>query len=878
MEHFHPTVPAPAKRVVLFSADGLRLDRFLEDDPVTGRPRAPFLRSIMRTRGRWGVSRTHVPTESRPGHIALTSGFFEDVSAVTTLWQRNPVEFDSIFNQSRRAWCWGDPDVLNVILREIPSHVTMALIPPDWFVDAKRSRDASILDQWVFNEVRMFFKRSSHLKVEELSRDKIVFFLHLVGTDTNGHSYMPTSRQYLNNIPKFDKGIEETVELFENYYKDGKTAYIFSSDHGMKTRGVHGTGNPEEIFIPIIAWGAGIGRPEPREPEETHRPSLPYKTILNELKRTDVSQVDTTALMSGLIGAPFAANSIGILPVGFINASIEFKADAAWTNARQIAELFRVKETLARQGTLSVLFRPFGINLQKESQSIREALKLGRHDDAIRLSIDFMRRLLPGLRYYDTYDRLFIGVTIVTTYAGWIALLLVEIFLRPNVELVPETEKLKTLARSDKATLLFIAGSLGFLYITSSPLTYYLYLLLPILIWYRTIKNWSYTSLSTTCSFLDVSLTIVISTVILESILMASFFVQKDYLLLGCCAMALFPLLTESRPTVKIMSAWIVSCFAVGGWIYFSNAKSFVSYAVTVGGILIGLSLIIWARNKILISRLRVTLHTLWILTSLGTVAAFELKTFIVRSEVCLAVMQIFGWSTLVFSFVIPLASSRRMTVRLVSIVLSILPGCILVTTFHDCLFYVTLCFALFSWLCVENSRKFQLDTLKFGQRQEECNRRDFLLSDVRTSVLFLFFCSLAFFGSDCLNSASRGSDVLNDLFIHGPTSRTVLFYWKCLAPFILIGTAVAAVRLLTQISLAKLSLLLVLLSDFLTLHYFFLVTDSGSWKEIGQRIGQCVAMSFLALVPLVTIGLGIQMTGSGFLKRKARFIVKKIV
>jgi phosphatidylinositol glycan class N len=75
-------IRAPAKRLVLFIADGMRADKFFEMD-TTGKPRAPYLHNIMHNKGRWGVSHARPPTESRPGHVAIIAGLYEDPSAVT---------------------------------------------------------------------------------------------------------------------------------------------------------------------------------------------------------------------------------------------------------------------------------------------------------------------------------------------------------------------------------------------------------------------------------------------------------------------------------------------------------------------------------------------------------------------------------------------------------------------------------------------------------------------------------------------------------------------------------------------------------------------------------------------------------------------------
>ena len=70
---------APARRLVLFVADGLRADSLYKN----GLENAPYLNEVLRNLGTWGVSHTKVPTESRPGHVALIAGMYEDPSAIT---------------------------------------------------------------------------------------------------------------------------------------------------------------------------------------------------------------------------------------------------------------------------------------------------------------------------------------------------------------------------------------------------------------------------------------------------------------------------------------------------------------------------------------------------------------------------------------------------------------------------------------------------------------------------------------------------------------------------------------------------------------------------------------------------------------------------
>ncbi len=46
------------------------------------------------------------------------------------------------------------------------------------------------------------------------------------------------SREYLNNIGLVDTGVAELVSVVEDFFGyDGRTAYVFTSDHGMTNWG-----------------------------------------------------------------------------------------------------------------------------------------------------------------------------------------------------------------------------------------------------------------------------------------------------------------------------------------------------------------------------------------------------------------------------------------------------------------------------------------------------------------------------------------------------------------------------------------------------------------------------------------------------------------
>lgn len=804
---------------MLFVADGLRADTLYELDE-NGTSRAPFIRNIIMHEGSWGISHTRVPTESRPGHVALIAGFYEDVSAVAKGWKENPVEFDSLFNESKYTWSWGSPDILPMFAKGASGdHVYT------YSYDAKRedfgAQDATKLDTWVFDNVKDFFHhaRNNQSLFSKINEEKIVFFLHLLGIDTNGHAHRPSSRDYKDNIKKVDDGVKEIVSMFNHFYgNDGKTTFIFTSDHGMTDWGSHGAGHPSETLTPLVTWGAGINYPQ-RVSAQQFDDSFLKEWRLENWKRLDVNQADIAPLMTSLIGVPFPLNSVGILPVDYLNNTDLFKAESMFTNAVQILEQFKVKMTQKKEVTLPFLFTPFKLlSDSKQFNILRKARSYIKHRkfDEVKPS-----HLLPCS---------FVAIGILVAF---------------------------------------------FLLIQACPWTYYVYGLLPVPIWYAVLREFQVVQDLVT-SLLTYPLShfvgyLLVFTLGIE-VLVLSFF-YRYMLTAGLTAFAVWPFLTRLWTRAKVTSlswAFFSVLLAVFPLMPVVGRKPDISLVMGAGLLVLLLSLCVVTslmKRKDSFRKEELLVHLLQVLsTVLSMYVVYSTQSSLLRKQGLPLMNQIISWATLASSLFVPLLSSPAVFQRLFSILLSLMSTYLLLSTGYEAVFPLVLSCLMFVWINIEQETlqqsgvccKQKLTSIQFSYNTDITQFRQLYLDDIRRAFFLVFFLVTAFFGTG--NIASINSFDLASVYcfltVFSPFMMGALMMWKILIPFVLVMCAFEAVQLTTQLSSKSLFLIVLVISDIMALHFFFLVKDYGSWLDIGTSISHYVIVMSMTIFLVFLNGL----------------------
>ncbi|KAL8818235.1 MAG: hypothetical protein Q9191_007984, partial [Dirinaria sp. TL-2023a] len=737
-----PGIEAPAQRLVLFVGDGLRADKAFQSFPdpspansdapgaLDPRPLAPFLRSCVLKRGTFGVSHTRVPTESRPGHVALIAGLYEDVSSVTTGWKLNPVNFDSVFNRSRHTWSWGSPDILPMFKEGAVKGRVDAETYGEEFEDF--TRDATQLDTWVFDKAKGLFNaavKNSTLNAI-LRQDKNVFFLHLLGLDTTGHAYRPYSKEYLHNIKIVDQGVEKVTKLIEDFYADGKTAFVFTADHGMSDWGSHGDGHPDNTRTPLIAWGSGVAKPQlvAQGKAPGHEDGFSADWGLDQVPRHDVAQADVAALMAYLAGLEFPVNSVGELPLSYIARNTKEKAEAALTNARGVLEMYHVKE--ARKKADVLRYKPFPHlgdemhSVERRVHEIRDTIDRGEYEIAIGMSQLLLRLGLDGLRYLQTYDWLFLRALVTLGYLGWIAFAAATVIDMHVLQ--GQTGPSRTVFTSGVFGAIAVA-TLSSLFLRNSPVTYYVYAAFPLYFWEEVLARRGSLSLGCRQLFRDVQSSndyIILGlkalgfVAILEALVL-SYAHRTVYT--GCFLIAAFwPFFygrTFATNNKILIATWTVACQCMSVFTLLPVIKIESTNLILLGGLLMTLIGVLYLlfETSLLASLASggstATASDGFSRTILGVqIGLIMLAMIVTRSSIASiqakkglpAGNQFTGWFVLIASLTIPFLHSLRNNThylhRLVIIFLTFSPIFIILTISYEGLFYFVFASTIVTW------------------------------------------------------------------------------------------------------------------------------------------------------------------------------------
>ncbi|CCF59083.1 hypothetical protein KAFR_0G00500 [Kazachstania africana CBS 2517] len=866
MRTYRSTETPPAKRLFLIVGDGLRADTTFEKvtHPVTGKTEylAPFIRSLVLNNATYGVSHTRMPTESRPGHVAMIAGFYEDVSAVTKGWKENPVDFDSFFNQSRHTYSFGSPDILPMFKdgASDPNKVDAWMYGHE-FEDFTQS--SIELDAYVFRNLdELFYNSTIDATLDfEIKQEGNVFFLHLLGCDTAGHSYRPYSAEYYDNIKYIDEQLSILIPKVHDFFNDDDTAFIFTADHGMSAFGSHGDGHPNNTRTPLVAWGAGLNKPQINKVPIYDNYTESWN--LSHIKRNDVKQADIASLMSYLIGTNYPVNSVGELPLAYIEGKETEKFQAFYNNARSILEQYLVKE---REVIESQFFykeypkfteKSHQIYLQ-EIHDLIDRISQGERDleqAAINLTEELMTITLEGLHYLSTYNWLFVRTIVTFGFIGWI-LYSFTVFLKLFI-LEEKDEALQTSPAN-----YFVFGTLGIflnfvLYYQRSPFNFYMYLLFPLYLWSQILTNKIILQEGVTEFFKGISfvqrILVALTMISIYEGIVYGFFHRWIFTLIFTL-LACYPIMCGHTNAIR-NSLWIGTSVCISIFTLFDAVKIESLNQINAAGILIVLS------SLYALYTLRKNINSYNFSLFMTQISLVVMMLFVTnKSAISLQLRQglprfyqiagwiIFGTSLILMPLLHYLEPNNHYQVRLLVIYLTFAPAFIILTISFESLFYFLFTSYVVQWIEIEAVIKHSDKTTKENWLQL-----------LRVSVIGFFLLQVAFFGTG--NVASISSFSLDSVYrllpIFDPFPMGALLVLKLVIPYVVLSTGLGILNLKLNIKDYTISSLIISTSDILSLNFFYLLKTEGSWLDIGVTISNyCLAiLSSLFMLILEVVG-----------------------
>ncbi|XP_044011908.1 GPI ethanolamine phosphate transferase 1 isoform X2 [Aphidius gifuensis] len=744
--------------------------------------------------GTWGISHTRMPTESRPGNVAITAGLYEDPSALFRGWKENPVHFDSVFNQSRKTWAWGSPDIVPMFTKGNKKNVYGETYPHDWQDFDKASNSPRRLDSWVFDKYFTWLKNDAPSVKNDC---EIILFFHLLGCDTAGHGSKPHSSEYIESMNYVDNKIQQVVKSAEIFFGDNQTTFIMTADHGMTDWGSHGSGSTDETETPFVAWGAGIN---------------------DSLDPVDIHQADIAPLISTLLGISIPVNSEGILRSQYLKYSSEnFTARAMINNFKQMENQIKASRILT-SGYGKRKIHQFEEDLHKTIKKMKQLVDDKNNNAAMSLVDDGIRLSKNALYYYRRYQTNQLIIYLSFMWLGWIFYLLFTLAGLPRkfikkfhgiylttyanffaiVSMIILVVEHLVSGRGDWRVVQYgIMTIISILLAAKKATTHSLMFEKNDII---TLAN---ATIGITLLILLMSIGLLkkyfFSLAMIVAVSMQYKFTKKhnNYLIITGLLLAIYPLLPTVRPGTDI---------------------------IQILGVLI-VHLIFLYKQKSIEMKIKLVEFLRILLTSLIVAGIIDGRTGV-------------SWIILLSSPVtILLYPVDNAVGKLTGVMYGFLCPISLLSASYEPQFFSLLALHLIK---LQESITFNREKVyntfnKFGEQDKKYLSPE----DLVTAAYFMLYILLSFFGTGNMASISSFDPMWTKHFItvFSPFIMSSLIVLKLAIPLILIGCASQAIT--SSSSSSSVFLAVLLLGDCLSLPLMYTVTSEGSWLDIGSAISR---------------------------------------
>ena len=195
-------------------------------------------------------------------------------------------------------------------------------------------------------------------------------------------------------------------------------------------------------------------------------------------------------------------------------------------------------------------------------------------------------------------------------------------------------------------------------------------------------------------------------------------------------------------------------------------------------------------------------------------------------------------------------------------IFLTFSPTYIILTISYEGLFYFVFCITLVVWVELEHRIYAHTSSSPApsskpkksaeAKKPQTLAHRTLVASDARIALFFFFLLQSAFFSTGNIASISSFSlDSVSRLIpVFSPFSQSALLIFKILIPFAVISANLGILNHRLGVAPSALFMVVMAISDVMTLNFFYMVRDDGSWLEIGMTISHfCIASALCVFV-----------------------------